>query len=175
MALTADVIAEVRRRAAHACEFCGVSEIDVGGELTIDHFRPTSKGGTDELENLLYCCSRCNLYRQAYWPEASNSQVLWNPRQEPASKHFVELTDGNLLPLTDAAAFTIRRLRLNRVPLVNWRLNRRQREIEQQLLDRYQQLTATLEQLNGQLEALMQVQQALLREQNELLRYLLEE
>ena len=36
---------EVRQRAAFACEYCGVTETDVGGLLTIDHFRPFARGG----------------------------------------------------------------------------------------------------------------------------------
>ncbi len=46
----------VRQRAHFACEYCGLREADVSGELTIDHFQPTSKGGSDALENLIYCC-----------------------------------------------------------------------------------------------------------------------
>ena len=48
----------VRQRANYACEYCGVSEVDSGGMLTIDHFQPKSKGGTDALRNLVYCCNR---------------------------------------------------------------------------------------------------------------------
>jgi outer membrane lipoprotein-sorting protein len=44
----------VRRRANFACEFCGVSETDAGGQLTVDHFQPRHKGGDDSLENLIY-------------------------------------------------------------------------------------------------------------------------
>jgi len=84
--------------------------------------------------------------------------------------HFLELADGLLLPLTEVAEFTANRLRLNRTPLVMYRLHRRERENERLLLRRYQELTSTLEQLNGQLSRLMQMQRELLREQNELLR-----
>jgi 5-methylcytosine-specific restriction endonuclease McrA len=50
----------VRQRAQQVCEFCGVTETDAGGLLTIDHFQPTAKGGSDNPANLLYCCVRCN-------------------------------------------------------------------------------------------------------------------
>jgi hypothetical protein len=40
----------------------------VGGLLTIDHFQPRSKGGTDALENLIYACINCNQHKQDYWP-----------------------------------------------------------------------------------------------------------
>src|SRR5579864_4863489 len=59
MALPADVVAQVRRRANFACEYCGASEADTAGELTVDHYRPRTRGGTDDLGNLLYCCYRC--------------------------------------------------------------------------------------------------------------------
>lgn len=170
MSLAAETVELVRRRAGFACEFCGVSEVDSGGALTIDHFRPLSKGGGSEIENLIYCCTRCNAYKQAYWPQTTAELSLWNPRHEPVGAHFVELEDGQLLPLTEVAEFTANRLRLNRPPLVSYRLHKRERENERLLLHRYQELTATLEQLNVQLSRLMQTQQELLREQNELLR-----
>ncbi|NBC05683.1 MAG: hypothetical protein GVY26_00640 [Bacteroidetes bacterium] len=53
----------MRKRAAFRCEFCGVSEKDTGGQLSIDHYQPKSKGGSDNFSNLIYCCARCNLYK----------------------------------------------------------------------------------------------------------------
>jgi hypothetical protein len=43
MMIKAVVREQVRQRANFACEFCGISEIDAGGELTIDHFQPNSR------------------------------------------------------------------------------------------------------------------------------------
>lgn len=170
MSLAAETVELVRRRAGFACEYCGVSEVDSGGALTIDHFQPIIKGGGNDIDNLIYCCARCNAYKQAYWPSTPAAIPLWNPRYEPAGAHFVELADGWLLPLTEMASFTANRLRLNRAPLVSYRLQKRERENERLLLRRYQELTETLEQLNAQLDRLMQMQRELLREQNELLR-----
>ncbi len=51
---------QIRHQANFACEFCGVTETDTGGQLTIDHFQPISQQGDDNIENLLYCCIRCN-------------------------------------------------------------------------------------------------------------------
>ncbi len=73
---------EVCRRADFMCEFCGISETDSGGELTIDHFRPKSKGGDDGPGNLIYCCIRCNQYKLDYWPDNDGDMMLWNPRSE---------------------------------------------------------------------------------------------
>ena len=111
-----DVLREqVRRRAGYACEYCGVTETDVGGQLTVDHFQPKAHGGADDLLSLLYCCHRCNLYKADNWPAQPGNLALWNPRREPAETHILVLTDGTLHPLTATGAFTLQRLRLNRL------------------------------------------------------------
>ena len=165
----------VRRRANFACEFCGVTEADTGGRLTIDHFRPRTKEGSDSPENLLYCCVRCNQYKQGYWPTTSGTPSLWNPRLEPASRHFLELDDGTLYPLTPTGTFTLKRLRLNRPPLVAYRLSKRRRAEEIRLLTRYRDLVRLLDQLHTQMAELVEEQQELLEEQQTLLRLLLDE
>jgi 5-methylcytosine-specific restriction endonuclease McrA len=91
MTVTPAVREQVRQRARYACEYCDVTESDSGGELSVDHFQPKTKGGEDTLDNLLYCCPRCNQYKLDYWPTSSRDPVLWNPRREPASHHFLEL------------------------------------------------------------------------------------
>lgn len=173
MTITADVRQQVRERANFACEFCGVTETDTGDQLTIDHFQPQAKDGDDSLENLIYCCVRCNQYKLDYWPAQPNAPSLWNPRIEPFSKHFFGLDDGTLHPLSSVGAFTLKRLRLNRPPLVAYRLHKRQQAEALQLLTRYQDLVHLLEQLNRQLAALTEEQQRLLTEQRDLLRLLL--
>jgi hypothetical protein len=172
MTITADIRQHVRERANFACEFCGVTETDTGGQLTIDHFQPQAKGGDDNLENLIYCCVRCNQYKLDYWPTRSDDPSLWNPRTDQFSNHFFELDDGTLHPLTTIGTFTLRRLRLNRPPLVAYRLRQRQQTEAMQLLTRYQDLVGLLEQLNQQQSALMKEQQRLLKEQKDLLQLL---
>ena len=53
MSVPASTRDQVRQRANFACEFCGVTEADAGGQLTIDHFQPATNGGPDDFENLL--------------------------------------------------------------------------------------------------------------------------
>ena len=166
---------QVRQRANFACEFCSVAETDAGGELTIDHFRPQSKGGTDNVENLVYCCQRCNQYKADYWPVSENEPILWNPRREPFDIHLLTLVDGTLYPITPTGAFTLRRLRLNRPPLVAHRLRKHQQGQEQRLLARYRDLIVVLEQLQTQHAALLEEQRALLEEQRTLLQLLLQQ
>lgn len=175
MSISADTRRLVRDRAHFACEFCTVTETDTGGELTIDHFHPKARGGTDDSENLLYCCMRCNLYKADYWPLHTDEFPLWNPRQEAMAVHLLILTDGSLYPTTPVGEFTIARLRLNRPPLVAYRLGKLKRqEIEQRLI-RYREVTRTLEQLYGQQAALLEENRALLEEQRRVLRLLLRE
>jgi hypothetical protein len=171
--ITAEVRDQVRRRANFACEFCGVSETDVGGQLTVDHFQPRSQGGTDSFDNLLYCCARCNQYKLDYWPASSHDPQLWNPRCDLAEQHFLELEDSTLHALTATGAFTLQRLRLNRPPLVAHRLRRRQEVEVMRLLTRYRDLAQALGQLLAQQAALVEEQRTLLEEQCRLLRRLL--
>lgn len=169
MTITVDIREKVRQRANFACEFCGVTEIDTGGQLTIDHFQPSTKQGSDNLKNLVYCCIRCNQYKLDYWSTHANDPVLWNPRHEPHSKHFLELKDGTLHPLTPTGTFTLKRLRLNRSPLVAHRLQKRQHTEEMSLLTRYQNTIELIEKMHIQLSELIGEQQKLLKEQKRLL------
>ena len=59
----------VRKIYQSRCGYCGVHEEDAGAFLTIDHHRPQSRSGSDKLENLVYCCPKCNEYKGSYWHE----------------------------------------------------------------------------------------------------------
>jgi len=173
MSISADLRTQIRQRANFACEYCGVEEVDVGGELTIDHFQPRTHQGGDELENLIYCCVRCNQYKLDYWPISTTAPVLWNPRLEPRSTHLVELEEGLLHSLTPTGVFTLQRLRLNRPPLVAYRSRKRQRAEEHRLLAQYGELVAVLGKLHQQLSGVITEQQKLLKEHKALLKQLL--
>ena len=164
---------QVRQRAQLACEFSDIAEADVGSQLTIDHFQPRAKGGDDSLDNLVYCCAACNQYKHDYWPSFPDAPSLWNPRNEPAEQHFLELDDGMLYPLSATGAFTLTRLRLSRPPLVAYRVRRRQIREEVRLLTRYRDLSRLIAQLLVQQSALIEEQRDLLEEQRSLLGLLL--
>lgn len=162
----------VRRRANFSCEYCGISETETGGELTIDHFKPQSKGGSDEPENLIYACSRCNLYKSDYFAETDFDQNIFNPRTDLTENHFFFFINGQVHHLTETGAFTIRRLRLNRKPLVE---NRRQKQIQMEgclQAEHYQTLVELLMQLSQQQSEMLEAQQKLLESQQKLLRML---
>ena|SRR5215213_734220 len=161
----------VRKRANFSCEYCGVSETETGGELTIDHFEPQGKNGSDELENLIYACSRCNLYKGDYFPENNFDLPLWNPRVEASNQHFLLLASGELSSLTEIGNFTIRRLRLNRFPLIE---HRRQKQEENRLILLHESLIELLEYCSEEQVLMLEEQQKLLEEQQRLLKRLLD-
>lgn len=111
MRISADTRRQVRERAGFDCEYCGVRETDAGSELTIDHFQPRTRGGTDDTENLIYCCHRCNEYKAGFWPERPDDTPLWNPRREEMDNHLLLLADGTLYPVTAVGEFSLKRLR----------------------------------------------------------------
>ena len=45
-----------------ACCWCGAT-IEDGAQLTLDHCRPVSRGGSNEADNLVTACHRCNSSR----------------------------------------------------------------------------------------------------------------
>lgn len=50
---------EVFKRDKFTCQYCGAQAPDV--ILEVDHIKPVSKGGTNDILNLVTACKRCNL------------------------------------------------------------------------------------------------------------------
>lgn len=173
MSLSDKVKQVVRQRANYACEYCGVTEQNAGGELTVDHYRPQSKGGGDELENLVCCCSRCNLYKSDFWVEQPLEPSLWNPRLEPAENHFWQAEDGRLHALTEKGGLSIRILNLNRPQLVAYRRGQRLMIEERHLLEESEIAVEVLSRLSEEQREIIRTQRILLEEQRQLLELLL--
>jgi hypothetical protein len=173
MTLATELVDQVRRRANFACEYCGVTETESAGALTVDHYHPKVHGGSDDLANLLYCCYRCNLHKAGYWPKQPTDPALWNPRRDPATTHFVTVADGVLQSLTPTGAFTLARLHLNRPPLVAHRLRRRRNAEYQRLLQRYREQLVAEDRLYEQLISALEERRGFLAEQRVLLDLLL--
>ncbi|NOT62619.1 MAG: HNH endonuclease [Acidobacteria bacterium] len=112
------------RRAYHfRCGYCGVHENEVGSELEIDHFCPLAAGGSDELSNLVYCCSACNRHKSDYWTADERRQLL-HPWRDDWALYLREAEDGRLMALNERGELHLRRLQLNRPQLVAVRLER---------------------------------------------------
>ena len=173
MTVSREDVEFVRSRAGFACEYCGVTETDCGGPLTVDHHRPQSQGGSDLPDNLVYCCWRCNLHKAAYWPSSPTDPILWNPRDGSRDGHLLLLANGLLHARSPVGNFTLARLRLNRPALVAHRARRLAQTTEQSLLDRYRDLLALLEQMQQRHAALLEDHRALLQEQRDLIRLLI--
>jgi hypothetical protein len=112
----------VRKRARYACEYCQRLEEIVGTECEIDHIKPQSLGGTDDLDNLASACVDCNRYksdRKKCIDPLTNQEVsLFNPRTQTWKEHFQWSDDKTeLLGISDVGRATIDCLQLNK-PLV---------------------------------------------------------
>jgi 5-methylcytosine-specific restriction endonuclease McrA len=107
----------VRQRYDFRCGYCGVSEVDAGGDLTVDHFHPVSAGGDDSDDNLVYACMRCNLHKSDYTPDTADRQHgrrILHPLKDDLAQHFQENSiNGRLEALTETGRFHITILRLN--------------------------------------------------------------
>ena len=57
-AITKTARFEVFKRDKFTCQYCGASAPDV--ILEIDHIKPVSKGGTNDIINLITACRDCN-------------------------------------------------------------------------------------------------------------------
>lgn len=164
MSITAENRAAVQSAYGYCCGYCGVSEIDIGGELQIDHYRPRTKGGSDDVDNLVYACSHCNRFKGNYWPDANSpdSFYLLHPGEDDVWAHLQFTTSGRLAGLTPRGWFHIHWLHLNRPQLVLWRQNQqRVRELKEALAqskaitDRLQERIRELEREAAELRARM--------------------
>ncbi|MBI1745141.1 MAG: HNH endonuclease [Acidobacteria bacterium] len=121
--------AQVRQRYNYRCGYCGVSEVDTGGELTIDHFQPVSAGGDDRDDNLVYACIRCNQYKSNFFPSPNDLAHGWqvlHPRRDEISAYVREdQQTGALISLTESGRFHMALLQLNRPALVEHRVSQR--------------------------------------------------
>ena len=67
----------VLRRFGFRCRYCGVGASD-GHELHIDHVVPVAKGGTNDFDNLVAACFRCNSGKGVKSTEPDPSEVVVN-------------------------------------------------------------------------------------------------
>ena len=91
-----------------------------------EHVIPSSKGGSDELENLAFSCGGCNGYKsnRTTWfdPVDGNEVPLFNPRIDKWDTHFTWSDDSTLvMGLTPTGRATILALKMNRNGLINLR------------------------------------------------------
>jgi hypothetical protein len=152
--------AELRQAVRHAydfaCGYCGVREEDAGSLLELDHFKPRSAGGGDELENLVYCCPTCNRLKGDFWRASTDEKRLLHPQRDDVGLHLLLQPDGLFTALATTGEFHLSRLRLNRPPLVALRRaraeNSRLREALEQAHTAQESLQKRLVSLDQEIE-----------------------
>jgi 5-methylcytosine-specific restriction endonuclease McrA len=65
------------RRDANVCMYCGGRFLS--RDLTRDHIRPISQGGTDGWRNVVTACRRCNNHKGGQTPEQARMQLIAVP------------------------------------------------------------------------------------------------
>ena len=113
-----DVREFVRQRAGRRCEYCllpdGCDELP----FHVEHIIARQHGGSEQVENLCWSCSRCNLQKGPNVASLDvNSQALtalYNPRMQNWSDHFV-LRDGRIVGVSAVGRVTVRLLCMNDV------------------------------------------------------------
>jgi 5-methylcytosine-specific restriction endonuclease McrA len=87
-----------------ACVYCGAS-VEEGTQLTLDHLKPHTKGGTNDAYNLVTCCKPCNDSRGAR-AVALFARVVAAYRgvaAEAVLKHIRRTVGRSLVPHLDRA------------------------------------------------------------------------
>jgi hypothetical protein len=106
----------VTKNAHHRCEYCRAHQSDLVFTFHVDHIISLKHGGGAGLDNLALSCSVCNQNKGTdlgtYLPGTHHLVRLFHPRRDVWQEHF-EHEDGQILPLTDIGAATIKVLDLN--------------------------------------------------------------
>ncbi len=94
--------------------------------FSVEHLHPTSKGGTDDLENLALACQGCNGFKstktEAFDEISHTTAQLYNPRKDIWDEHFVWNEDfTEIIGKTAKGRVTIKVLKLNRQRVKNLR------------------------------------------------------
>ena len=124
--ISAELKAAVAVRANEQCEYCQHQSQFSESSFSIDHIIPRSKGGSDDSENLAYCCQGCNNRKyvsvEAVDPVTGRIALLFNPRRDRREDHFQWTADTlQIIGLTATGRATVAKLELNRGNLVRLR------------------------------------------------------
>jgi hypothetical protein len=108
----------VARRASHRCEYCRAPEVVFNFTFEVEHITPTSRGGSDEKNNLALACRACNAHKSNVFtgtdPETGMGVPLFNPRSNHWDEHFQFDPDSDCIRgLTPVGRATVERLDMN--------------------------------------------------------------
>lgn len=127
--ISAEIRARVFVAASNRCGYCLSPQHLVMGWLEVEHIIPTSRGGSDDEENLWVACRLCNGFKgnqtTGIDPHTGNRVRLFNPRRQRWSRHFAWSADGTqVVGLTQCGRATIICLQLNNLIAVTVRRHR---------------------------------------------------
>jgi hypothetical protein len=144
---------QIRARYECRCGYCGVSEVDAGGDLTVDHFQPVSAGGSDDDDNLVYACGRSNQFKGATLPASAAStdnKRLLHPLRDNMETHVVlDPKTGYIIGISETGKYHSNALRLNRRALV---AHRQRRQVAARMEAQLEQTLAEIRSIQEQLE-----------------------
>lgn len=124
------ISAETRKlvgvRANGKCEYCQSLELYSITTFAIDHVIPSSKDGSNSIDNLAWSCQQCNNHKKAAIvhpdPVTTEKFAIFNPRSELWSEHFAwDVSCTRVVGMTGTGRATVDRLKLNRKGLINLR------------------------------------------------------
>ena len=115
--ISAEVRAEVVRRAGNRCEYCRLSQLGQEAAFHVDHVFPRSAGGSSAIDNLALACVSCSLRKwanhSAIDPDTGEVVWLFNPRKDSWNEHL-RWQGQQVVPLTPTGRATVAALALNR-------------------------------------------------------------
>src|SRR6266478_724030 len=92
----------IRKRADNHCEYCLLPAEADEWSFHVEHIIARQHGGSDELENLCWSCSRCNFYKgpniASLDRETGKLTALYNPRDRAWQAHFA-FSDARIVGL----------------------------------------------------------------------------
>jgi hypothetical protein len=91
----------------------------------LDHIVARGHGGSDEVDNLSWSCTQCNLHKASNFasidPATGNRVNLFNPRHDTWREHFVLERGGRIIGLIATGRATVRLLDMNGSPQLDLR------------------------------------------------------
>lgn len=120
------------------CGYYGVSESNIGAEMTVDHFQPRVHGGEEGADNLVYSCHTCNEFKCDYWKIEPDFHLL-HPLLDNRALHYRRQDDGKRYAMTERVANHMNVLHLNRPELVAFRLEQSEIALLQRLNQKLRQ------------------------------------
>src|SRR5688500_12696657 len=111
--IPADLRRLIMERSGGCCEYCRLYRDDSGLSFHVEHIIAVSHGGQTLENNLVYTCSRCNLYKgvniAAADPDTGDPTFLFHPRRHNWDDHF-RVVGGVIQPLTSEGRATVNKL-----------------------------------------------------------------